>query len=239
MPNLNLKNTLAEFLQGSRTLIENAIGLPEIAEALAGYGYDEAGLREGLRLWSEADSLAKKQAKDYGEQYEATQELEKARAAANAVYMKTLKVARVAFGDNAKAIAALKLYGPRKQSVAGWVEQATLLYSNLASDAKLAEALGRFGYGQEKLKAEAALVEEVRRKTQTQAQGSGAAHSATAARDKKLRELDTWVSELRTICRVAFYESPQELEKLGKMALNSHRRAKKAEPAPTEAKASG
>jgi hypothetical protein len=49
------------------------------------------------------------------------------------------------------------------------------------------------------------------------------------ARDGKLRELDVWVSDFRTICRVAFYENPQELEKLGMMALNGPRRsAKKA-----------
>jgi len=60
----------------------------------------------------------------------------------------------------------------------------------------------------------------VRQRTQAKVQGSGTAQASTAARDKKLRELDAWVSELRTIARVAFYENPQELEKLGVMALN-------------------
>jgi hypothetical protein len=236
---LDHRSTQAEFLQGARTLIENAAGIPELAAALGGYGYDAARLKEGLQLWAEADELAKKQSIGYGEQYEATQELGKAWTDANAAYMKTLKVARVAFGDDPKAIAALKLYGPRKQSVAGWLEQAGTLYANLGSDAKLMEALARFGYGAAKLQAETALVEALRRQTQVKAQGTGAAQAATAARDKKLRELDTWVSELRTICRVAFYESPQELEKLGLMALNGPRRARKAEEAKVAAGVAG
>ena len=51
-------------------------------------------------------------------------------------------------------------------------------------------------------------------------------------RDAKLRELDDWVSNFRSVCRVALYEKPQELEKLGVMVLNVPRRtAKKAETA--------
>ena len=36
---------------------------------------------------------------------------------------------------------------------------------------------------------------------------------------------------VRTICRVAFYENPQELEKLGMLALNGKRRSAKKEGA--------
>jgi len=225
----NLKNTQAGFLQDASTLIESARSLPEIAEVLAGYGYDAARLEEGRRIWNEADALTKKQALEHGGKREASQEFGKTWESAQAAYMKTLKIARVAFGDETKAIAALKLYGPRKQTIAGWLEQAGTLYSNLAGDPALSSRLARFGYSDAKLAAEAALVAEVRSKSQAQIQGSGAAQSATAARDQKLRELDSWVSELRTICRVAFYEKPQELEKLGVLVLNGPRRARKAE----------
>ena len=225
------QGSLADFLQGSKTLIENASTLPEIATALASYGYDAARFEEGRRLWAEADSLAKKQSLDSGGRSGATQELDKAWTVANTSYMKALKIARIAFGEDPKAIAALKLYGPRKQSVAGWIEQAETFYANLAADPALAGRLRRYGYDSARLGSEAMQVEAVRSKTQEKVQGSGNAQASTAARDKKLRELDTWVSELRTISRVAFYENPQELEKLGVMALNGPRKAKKAQAA--------
>ena len=226
------QNGLAYFMQGAHTLIENAIASPEFAAALAGYGYDAARLGEGRSLWAVVDGLAKKQVANYGGQYDATQSFEKAWTAANSAYMKTLKVSRVAFGGDAGAVAALKLYGPRMQTISGWMDQATTLYANLASDARLSAGLVRFGYSAAKLEVEKALVEDLRLEIQAQAQKTGDAQSTTAARDVKLRELDTWISDFRTICRVAFYENPQELEKLGVLVLNGPRHAiKKAKAA--------
>ena len=219
------KNSLADFMQGAHTLIENAIASPELVAVLACYGYDAARLEEGRSLWAIVDGLTKKQVADYGRQYEATQSYEKAWTMAHAAYMKTLKVSRVAFGGDAGAVAALKLYGPRMQTIAGWMDQATTLYANLASDARLSAGLTRFGYSAAKLEVEKALVEDLRLEIQAQAQKTGDAQSTTAARDVKLRELDTWISDFRTICRVAFYENPQELEKLGVLVLNGPRHA--------------
>jgi len=109
-------------------------------------GYDTARLEEGRNLWNLVDGLAKKQVADHGGQYEATQVLEKAWATANAAYMKTLKLSRVAFGGDAGAVAALKPYGPRKLTIAGWMDQATTMYANLSSDTRLSTGLVRFGY---------------------------------------------------------------------------------------------
>ena len=223
------RNTLAEFMESARLLIENALADGAIAATLAGFGYDAARLGEGRRLWAETDALGKKQNADAAGKRGAVQDFGETWSTANSTYMKTLKVARVAFGEDARAIAALKLYGPRKESMAGWLEQASTFYANLTADANLINRHARFGYDMAKLDAEAALVDAVRGKGQAKAQGNGAAQSATAARDGKIRELDAWVSDLRAICRVAFYENPQELEKLGMKVLNGPRKtARKA-----------
>jgi len=42
----------------------------------------------------------------------------------------------------------------RKQSLSGWLEQATAFYNNLMGDADLMEAMVNFGYHQAKLQAE-------------------------------------------------------------------------------------
>jgi len=185
------KNSLADFMQGAHTLIENAIASPELVAVLACYGYDAARLEEGRSLWAIVDGLTKKQVADYGRQYEATQSYEKAWTMAHAAYMKTLKVSRVAFGDDASAVAALKLYGPRRLTIAGWMDQATTLYANLSVDQRFSASLTRFGYSAAKLDMEQALVEDLRLGIQAQVQKTGGAQSTTAARDVKLRELDT------------------------------------------------
>jgi hypothetical protein len=50
-----------------------------------------------------------------------------------------------------------------------------------------------------------------------------------------MRELDSWVSDLRAICKVAFYDSPQELEKLGLASLNAPRRKRAAQASSAKA----
>ena len=43
---------------------------------------------------------------------------------------------------------------------------------------------------------------------------SGEAHLSTQAKDRKMGELDDWVSDLRAVCEVAFYDRREELERL-------------------------
>ena len=71
--------SIAHFLESSRLLIGNAKGVGEVAEVLAGFGYDEARLTAGARLLAETEAFVRKQEKEYGEQHEATGETEKAR----------------------------------------------------------------------------------------------------------------------------------------------------------------
>ena len=112
------------FLLEGRTLLQNARNDAEILEAVKVYGYDEKRLDTGIGLLIETEDLILKQKKEYGEQYQATEDLGKAWDAADKAYMKTLKIARLVFQDNPKASASLKLWGDRKQSVQGWLEQA-------------------------------------------------------------------------------------------------------------------
>ena len=217
---------LSDFLTESRILVENARNLPDMSAVLKDFGYTAERLDQGLVLLAETEAVIQKQIREYGESYTATKALNDAWAAADAVYIKTLKVARIAFGDEPGAAAALKLSGLRKQTVTGWLEQASTFYASLT--AGFADQLTRFGYTPAKLAAEAALVEGVRKALQSQAKESGEAQQATVVRDSKVADLDTWVSELRAIARVAFADEPQRLEMLGIRVLNAPRAKRKA-----------
>ena len=140
------KGSLAEFMEGTKTLIENAAADSAVVATLAGFGYDALRLAEGYRLWEEAGAFSRKMTSDRAEKRGAAKDFEVAWTAANSAYIKTLKVARVAFGDDLRAIIALKLYGPRKQSTAGWLEQAHGFYAGLSSDKRFAQALA-VGHG--------------------------------------------------------------------------------------------
>lgn len=80
--------------------ISAAKDYPEIKAAVAEYNYDDARLDEGLALQKEADTLHKKQIKEYGDQFQATNDLDSIKGKANKMYMKHLKVARITMEDN-------------------------------------------------------------------------------------------------------------------------------------------
>ncbi len=220
--------SLAQFIESSRVLIGNARAVPELSTALAAYGYDEGRFAEGLRLLAEAEALIHRRSKEYGEQQEATAAAEQARAVVESAYMKSLKVARVALADEPLANASLKLGGPRKETLVGLIDQAGTFYANILQEPAFVAKMLRFGYTQQKILAEMALVEELRKRMQVQAREMGEAQAATMERDRKVAELDSWVADLRAIARVAFYESPQELEKLGILARSGPRARKPA-----------
>jgi len=211
----NLKNTLGDFLQETRILIGNSQTLPDVAGALAEFGYDAARWAEGTALLQAAETLVLAQKKEYGEQYEATEAAQAAWAAADSAYTKTLKVARLVFADDVQATTALKLSGTRKATLAGWLDQALFFYGNLAAQPNLTTKMGKYGYTVDKIRAEKALVEALQTKVQVQAKETGEAQQATVTRDAAVKKLDQWVGELRAILKVALGDKPQVLETVG------------------------
>jgi len=220
-----IKTSQSKFLQEARTLVENAAGLPEIASVLSGYGYTDERFKEGLHLLDAADGLSRKKTEDHGERLEATAGFAKAWASANVLYCKTLKLARIALGDDAKAVVALKMMGPRKQSFSGWFDQAATFYDNMMRESRFVTMMAGFGYSKEKLAAERSAIHGVGTTYNVHAQESGADQASTADRDRKFKELDSWVSDLRGVCEVAFYDDRDELEKLGPLAPTRRRRS--------------
>jgi len=129
------KRSIDERLLAAQVAIDNALGDADIQAALAVFGYDAAKLSAGRTLYEDALALVNAQKAEYGGQYEASAAVRAAWDAADVAYSASLKVARVALQDDPKAHAALMLGGTRKQSLSGWIEQATAFYTNLLGDA--------------------------------------------------------------------------------------------------------
>lgn len=199
----------------ARVMIENALADEEVGRALISYGYHKEKLMAGKRLYDEAAALQNAQKKVYGERIAATAAFYNARKTANEQYMKTLKVARVAFKDDPKADQALMLRGDRKQSFSEWLEQAQVFYENILKDSDLMNAFSGYGYSPDRLRQEAALLKQAVIKSLAQKQKTGEAQEATALRDNKRDELARWISGLQAVVKVALQDDPQQLEKLG------------------------
>ncbi len=207
--------SIGQRLAAAELALANAQNDAVIQGALTPFGYDNARIQEGQILYQEARDLGNKQSAQYGQQYEATGNLKSAWDAAEAVYMPTLKVARVALRDYERAGNALKMNGMRKDSLWGWLEQSQAFYTNLLADEELLAAMTRFGFDRPKLEAEAALVQAVADTDHAQEGQKGEAQQATKERDAKLDAMDQWIADFKVIAQVALADNPQQLEKLG------------------------
>jgi len=209
------RSSIAERLLAAQLAIDNALKIPQILDELTAYGYDAERISAGRRLYEEASELVNLQKKEYGEQYEATDDVNTAWETADKAYMTTLKVARIALRDNVSAQNALALNGIRKDSLSGWLEQTDVFYRNLLADPDMIAAMGNFGYNKEKLAAEKVLVDAVADANLIQEKEKGEALDATAKRDAKMDELGKWMADFKQIALIALADNPKWLEKLG------------------------
>jgi len=217
----------AKFLQEARTFVESAINSPEIAAELVKYGYTTAKLQAGLALIAEAEALARRKAVEYGEKYEALAKLGKAKDEANILYRKAWKTAQVALRAVPKAAEALGFNGPRNLSVSGWYEQAGDFFANLLDEPEYVHSLEEFGYTRERLEDEKRVVDAVMDTRDEKTIEAVQAKASTQARDRKIAEVDAWISDLRAICEVAFYDDRSKLEALGPLAPTFRHAGKK------------
>ena len=212
------KQSIEDRLSAAQVALDNALGDAELQEALAVYGYDADKLQEGRQLYETARSLHDQQRAEYGDQYAATDALQSAWEEAKTVYIRHVKVARVAFKRSRGTWEELGLSGKRKRTISGWLTQARQFYTNALADPDILTALGEFGITQEKLEAGRALVDDVEAANAAQEKEKGEAQAATVARDEALDALDEWMSDFVAIARVALEDRPQQLEKLGIVA---------------------
>jgi len=205
---------IPDRLSRAHTALTNVQTDPMLREALGAYGYNEAVLQEGQALLDRAQTAQQAMLAEYGRQYDATDAVRSAYEEANAVYMRHVKIARVALKNRRGAAAALQLLGDRKASIRGWLEQATTFYDNALANDDVQAALARFNITPEVLADAQADVQAVADANSAQEQEKGDAQDATQARDAAVDAFDDWMADFRVIARVALEERPQQLEKL-------------------------
>lgn len=210
-----MDNTLEGRLLFAQNAITNAQNYEQVKNLLADFGYTDERLQEGQQLYEKASELQLKQQKEYGEQFEATDTLNAAKATANQQYMKHIKIARIALGKNRNAQESLQLGGERRRSLSGWLKQAKAFYANALSSSEVQAALGRYGITAEKLTAAQQQVTEVEQAFNRQLQEKGEAQAATQQRDEAFDALQEWMGDFIAIARIALESEPQYLEMLG------------------------
>ncbi len=209
------KQSIQDYLLSTNVALENALTDTEILGLLSEYGYDAAKINTGKVLYNSAQDKFQQQKTEYGEQYAASEEMQTKWDAANAVYMKHVKVGRVALQSDYGAFLKLGLQGVRKRTLSGWLVQARQFYSNALTDTNIQNELAAFGISLVKLQYGQQLADEVENANSSHKREKGEAQQATLDRDRAMDVLEDWMSDFIAIARIALENRPQLLEKMG------------------------
>jgi hypothetical protein len=212
---MKTKRNIATKLHNIENGILGVSNSPEIQSKMTPFGYSPEKIAQGLTLLNKAKHLTATQVGNYGDQYNATDEVDKLWAENYAKYMVTVKVTRVAFKDRPDLLVKFRLTGRRSRSLSGWLNDARIMYANILETSEALTILNQYGYSAERLTAERDAVEEVEAMHSMRLGAKGEAQQSTVERDKAVDEICNWYSDFRAIARVALYDAPQQLEALG------------------------
>ena len=129
--------------------------------------------------------------------------------------MDSLRVARIVFGTDRNATKALALNGRRSTKLPEWLRDTETFYRNLLNTPEYQMKMAKRGCTREKIEAEYKEAKDVIGAYAVYQKEAGEAQESTAIRDKKMEELDIWMSEFIGIARIALQDSPDSLKKLG------------------------
>lgn len=209
-----INTSLSDFFAESALVLDNAKNHAEISAALTVFGYDAATLGEGQALFDSARALYDAQIKEYGEQHAATQAFQEAVGAADKSYATHRRLAKIAFKDDAQRQTDLHLNHTKPQAFNLWYAQARHFYTALLADTEAQSKLARFNITNEKLLAAQAQVEQSFSLNNLQEQEKGEAQEATQARNSAIEAFSEWLSDFKTVARIALEDTPQLLEAL-------------------------
>jgi hypothetical protein len=202
-------------LNSAHLAITNALTNPQIQAYLNEFGYTSERIQQGKQLYEAALSAHQQQRADYGNQKTATTTLKQVWDTAKKSYMRYLKVARIAFQDDAGVATRLELGGDRKTNLAGWLAQANQFYTNLLDSPELLAQLHDYGITANKLQSGQADVQAVVTADLSQKNEKGDAQTATQTKGKAIAALQAWMSDFTAIARLSMENDRQLLEGLG------------------------
>jgi hypothetical protein len=212
---MTTKRDIATKLHNIENGILGVSNSPEIQEKLILFGYTPEKIAQGIDLLNKAKHFTALQVGNYGDQYSATDEVDKVWAEKYAMYIVTVKVTRVAFKDRHDLLVKFRVVGRRNRSLSGWLNDARIMYANILDTPEALTVLAQFGYSPEKLIAERDAVEQVEVLHSKRLAEKSEAQQSTVDRDKAIDELCNWYSDFRAIARIALYDAPQQLEAMG------------------------
>ena len=213
-PHDNGYESLNEFVTATDIALTNAL-LPDVQPLLQKVGYPVADINARLADLQALRTLDQQQQKEYGDQYQSTNDYKKQLDLLNVDYPAHVELARIEFEEAPAALTTLGLVGKRLRNRADYSKQALQLYSGALANTDYAAALAANDIDTAKLTAMQAGFTQLEALDKAQTKETGEAQKATADRDKAWDTLDAWMSKFYRKAKIALRDHPQLREKLG------------------------
>jgi len=200
------------LLLRANSMIERALGQPDIQKKLEACHYDANQLAIGKNLLEELKRQQKQYNLEFDNKNEFLEVIQKDQKVAYAAYIQHQKIIKEALNDTPGLEKALNLNGSKSLQSDGWLDQAILFYKNIDL---IVKDLSAYGLGKAELAQSKAMIEALKDAQQMQKKLQKKAHEATMKRDKALNELQQWMYRFNTIAQIAMHDDVQTLEVLG------------------------
>lgn len=207
-------SSIPKLFNSARTAIDNAGSQAEIQKRMSHYGFTPKRMQEGKVLLEQALMLHEAKDQKYDERWELSSQFKADLQTARKAFSLHVTIARLAFRDEADILHKLPVKRI-KSRLDEWLSQALTFYKKAVPHAQVLER--NYSLSLEELQQSAAMIESIIAVRNQRLQKKGEAEEATRTRNQGIRELKAWLTEFRSVARIALKDTPQLLEALGIM----------------------
>ena len=221
---------ITQQLNNAHLAIRNAQRNEVIAAALAGRGYGETELADGLTLYNAADIAVDHQDTTEGEQLEASANYKGSRAKARGAFQEMARTCRALWLRQPARLTKIGLDKPMPHADADFLKAGRTLFKAENYDQGMRVQIGKHGYNAQKFTSDLAKIEALDAANQTHESAKADAKQAVKDQNAALRDMDYWLAQFLKIARVALADKPTLLGKLGVLVRSSRTKAQKQAP---------
>lgn len=205
-----------KMLQSYGVMFENIGKNLELKSELAEYGYDEAKIKEGKKLYDEARKTFDVNTKETREETTASQNFQEKYQNFQKIHTTHRKKAKIVFDDNAEAFLQLKLKDTPARAIAKFLEEAKAFYQLISTTETLMTLLKQLKITEQEITKQLQLLKEVEQAHADYQKEKGESQQATKDKNNAFEALDKWVVKFFKVAKIALEDKPQLLEILGK-----------------------
>jgi len=224
----------SSYLESTRTTFENIPQFPDFQAAVAGHGYGDTRIQQGVELHGKFDTVIHAHLDKRQSTRAKGKEMRGKFDVVFAIYASHVRRLKKEFAGDAEALAELKLTGPRDRRCASFIVQATSFYNIGKNNPTIFAKLQELGYTTESLTADLNGIKEYQTLRSEFNKLNGECQELVVEREKAYRMLKAWMDAFIATCKFVYMDNLQTLEKVGIFVRNQPIRKKTEEPAETD-----